>query len=168
MSLIAVGQIVNVHGIKGVMKVKPYLVNACDFSGFNPLTDKDGKKSFVATLVGRQKDCWLVSMKGITDRTTAENFKGMVLYAQRDKLPQTDENEFYHCDLVGLTVCQDNVEFGKVLRVLNYGAGDILQIKTVQGQTLELSFSKVNFPMVDIQNKKIQIILPEDMKERLK
>ena len=168
MSLIAVGQIVNVHGIKGVMKVKPYLVNACDFSGFNPLTDKDGKKSFVATLVGRQKDCWLISIKGITDRTTAENFKGLVLYAQRDKLPQTNDNEFYYCDLVGLNVYMDDVEFGKVLRVLNYGAGDILQIKTLKGQTFELSFSQLNFPKVDIQNKKIQIILPEDMKERLK
>ena len=168
MSLIAVGQIVNVHGIKGVMKVKPYLVNTPDFKGLNPLTDKDGKKHFEATLVGHQKECWLVAMKGITDRTTAENFKGLELYTEREKLPQIPENEFYHCDLVGLSVYQDDDEFGKVLRVLNYGAGDILQIKTVQGQTLEFSFSKSNFPLVDIANKKIQIVLPEDMKERLK
>ena len=168
MSLIAVGQIVNVHGIKGVMKVKPYLVNTPDFKGLNPLTDKDGKKHFEATLVGHQKECWLVAMKGITDRTTAENFKGLELYTKRENLPQTKENEFYHCDLVGLSVYQDDNEFGKVLRVLNYGAGDILQIKTVQGQTLEFSFSKSNFPLVDIANKKIQIVLPEDMKERLK
>ena len=70
--------------------------------------------------------------------------------------------------MVGLTVYQNDLEFGKVLRVLNYGAGDILQIKTIQGQTLELSFTKANFPLVDIANKKIQIVLPEDMKERLK
>ena len=168
MSLIAVGQIVNVHGIKGVMKVKPYLVNMPDFKGLNPLTDKDGKKHFEATLVGHQKGCWLVAMKGITDRTTAENFKGLELYTEREKLPQPQENEFYHCDLVGMAVYQDNIEFGKVLRVLNYGAGDILQIKTIQGKTLELSFTKANFPLVDIANKKIQIVLPEDMKERLK
>ncbi len=168
MSLIAVGQIVNVHGIKGVMKVKPYLVNMSDFKGLNPLTDKDGKKHFEATLVGHQKECWLVAMKGITDRTTAENFKGLELYTKRENLPKTKENEFYHCDLVGVAVYQNDLEFGKVLRVLNYGAGDILQIKTIQGQTLELSFSKANFPKVDIANKKIQIVLPEDMKERLK
>lgn len=168
MSLIAVGQIVNVHGIKGVMKVKPYLVNTSDFKGLNPLTDKDGKKHFEATLVGHQKDCWLVAMKGITDRTTAENFKGLELYVAREKLPKTNENEFYHCDLVGGDVYRNNQEFGKVLRVLNYGAGDILQIKTISGQTLELSFTKANFPKVDIANQKIQIVLPEDMKERLK
>ena len=168
MSLIAVGQIVNVHGIKGVMKVKPYLVNTSDFKGLNPLTDKDGKKHFEATLVGHQKDCWLVAMKGITDRTTAENFKGLELYTEREKLPQTQENEFYHCDLVGMSVYQNKDEFGKVLRVLNYGAGDILQIKTMQGQILELSFSKANFPMVDVKNHQIQIVLPEDIKERLK
>ena len=168
MSLIAVGQIVNVHGIKGVMKVKPYLVNMFDFKGLNPLTDKDGKKHFEATLVGHQKDCWLVAMKGITDRTTAENFKGLEFYTEREKLPQTQENEFSHCDLVGLSVYQDKNEFGKVLRVLNYGAGDILQIKTIQGRTLELSISKANFPLVDIENRQIQIVLPEDVKERLK
>ena len=120
------------------------------------------------SLVGHQKDCWLVAMKGITDRTTAENFKGLELYTEREKLPKTKENEFYHCDLVGLNVYQNDLEFGKVLRVLNYGAGDILQIKTTKGQTLELSFTKANFPKVDIANKQIQIVLPEDVKERLK
>ena len=168
MSLIAVGQIVNVHGIKGVMKVRPYLVNTHDFKGLNPLTDKDGKKRFEATLVGYQKDCWLVAMKGITDRTTAENFKGLELYTERQNLPNTQENEFYHCDLVGLSVYQNDLEFGKVLRVLNYGAGDILQIKTKQGQTMELSFTKTNFPKVNLECRQIQIVLPDDMKERLK
>ena len=168
MSLIAVGQIVNVHGIKGVMKVKPYLVNMTDFRGLNPLTDKNGKKHFEADVVGHQKECWLVAMKGITDRTTAENFKGMELYTEREKLPQTKENEFYHCDLVGMTVCRDNQDFAKVLRVLNYGAGDILQMKTISGQILELSFSKTNFPVVDIAARTIQVVLPEDVKERLK
>lgn len=168
MSLIAIGQIVNVHGIKGVMKVKSYLVNTPDLKGLNPLTDKDGKKHFEATLVGHQKDCWLVAMKGITDRTTAENFKGLELYTERENLPKTQENEFYHCDLVGLPVYQDKNEFGKVLHVLNYGAGDILQIKTNKGETLELSFTKANFPVVDVENHQIQIVLPEDVKERLK
>ncbi len=168
MSRIAVGQIINVHGIKGVMKVKPYLMHTDDFSGFNPLTDKDGKKHFEATLVGHKGDCWLVSMKGITDRTTAENFKGLELYAERNQLPPTADNEFYHCDLVGMTLFENKTEFGKVLRILNYGAGDILQIQTVKGQTLELAFTKATFPMIDLEKRQIQIVLPEDMEERVK
>ncbi len=168
MSLIAVGKIVNVHGIKGVMKVKPYLVNKANFKDLNPFTDKYGKKNFEASIVGQKGDCWLVAIKGITDRTTAENFKGLELYTDRNKLPQTKDNEFYQCDLVGMEVLKDGQVFGQVSKVLNFGAGDILEIKTTENQILDFSFSKKTFPVVDVQKKQIQIVLPEGMEGAVK
>ncbi len=168
MSLIAVGKIVNVHGIKGVMKVKPYLMNRTHFKELNPFTDKNGKKNFEASIVGQKGDCWLVAIKGITDRTTAENFKGLELYADRNKLPQIQENEFYQCDLVGMRVFHQGQIFGKVTKVLNFGAGDILEIITTDNQILDFSFSKKTFPVIDIPNKQMQIVIPEGMEGTVK
>ena len=71
MNRIAVGKIVNVHGIKGVMKFQPALTSAQILSRLNPLSDKENKKHFEMTLVGKKGAFWLVSAKGITDRTTA-------------------------------------------------------------------------------------------------
>ena len=119
MSFIAVGKIVNVHGIKGLVKVKPYLTHATDLPQFNPLTDKLGRKSFEVSVQGQQGDMLLVAIKGITSREIAEQFKGMELFADRNKLPKTQNREFYYCDLVGMDVFKDNSLFGQVIKVNN-------------------------------------------------
>lgn len=164
MTRIAVGKIVNVHGIKGVMKFQPLLSSAQNLSRLNPLSDKENKKHFEMTLVGKKGAFWLVSAKGITDRTTAERFKGMDLYADRDKLPQTAEGEFYCCDLMGMDVMVDGKSFGRVVNVPNYGAGVILEIKTNSGKTLDFPFSKTVFPKVDIEHHQIELVLPDELK----
>ena len=46
MSKVCIGQIVNVHGIKGMVKIRPNLKNPMDIGRFGVLTDKDGHQSF--------------------------------------------------------------------------------------------------------------------------
>ena len=164
MTRIAVGKIVNVHGIKGVMKFQPALISVQNLSRLNPLSDKENKKHFEMTFVGKKGAFWLVSAKGITDRTTAERFEGMELFADREKLPQTAEGEFYCCDLMNLEVLVDGKTFGHVVNVPNYGAGVILEIKTNNGKIIDLPFSKTVFPKVDIENHQIELVLPDEMK----
>ena len=168
MTLIAVGKIVNVHGIKGVVKIKPYLTHGKNLPQFNPLTDKTGKKSFEVSVSGTQGECLLANLKGITTREVAEQFKGLELYADRSKLPTTESNEFYCCDLVGMKVIKEGSEFGKVVSVMNFGAGDILEIKTMKGKQLDFAFSKKTFPRVDLEKKELEIVIPEGMEEVVK
>ena len=164
MTRIAGGKIVNVHGIEGVMKFQPALTYAQILSRLNPLSDKENKKHFEMTLVRKKGAFWLVSAKGITERTTAERFKGMELFADREKLPQTAEGEFYCCDLMGMDVMVNGAVFGRVVNVPNYGAGVILEIKTNSGKTLDLPFSKTVFPKVDIAHHQIELVLPDELK----
>ena len=168
MTRIAVGKIVNVHGIKGLVKVKPYLTHGTDLPQFNPLTDKLGKKSFEVSVQGKQGDMLLVSVKGITSREVAEQFKGMELFADRSKLPQTQSGEFYYCDLEGMNVYENDSLFGQVIKVLDFGAGTILEIKTVAGKVLDFSFSKKTFPVVDTEKKRLEIVVPAGMEKVIK
>ena len=168
MTLIAVGKIVNVHGIKGVVKIKPYLVHGKDLPQFNPLTDKMGKKSFEVSICGTQGECLLANLKGITTREVAEQFKGLELYADRNKLPKIEGNEFYCFDLEGMKVVKDGAEFGKFVSVMNFGAGDILEIQTMKGKKLDFAFSKKTFPRVDTEKKELEIVIPEGMEEVVK
>ena len=165
MTLIAVGKMVNVHGIKGVVKIKPYLTHGKNLPQFNPLTDKMGKKSFEVSISGTQGECLLANLKGITTREVAEQFKGLELYADRSKLPAVEDNEFYCCDLKGMKVVKDGAEFGKIVAVMNFGAGDILEIKTMKGKQLDFAFSRRTFPRVDIEKKELEIVIPEGMEE---
>ncbi len=58
---------------------------------------------------------------------------------------------------------KDGSEFGKVVSVMNFGAGDILEIKTMNNKQLDFAFSKKTFPLVDLEKKELEIVIPEGM-----
>lgn len=165
--LVCVGQIINVHGIKGAVKIKPYLMNPMDIASFGELTDKDGKRVFHIKAQSQKQGIVLATIKGITDRTSAELLKGINLYVERVKLPKEEQNEFYCIDLVGLTVLKDGEEFGTVESVDNFGAGDIINVKLKNSKVFPFDFSEATFPVVDVEKGYMQIVLSDSIKEVL-
>lgn len=165
--LVCVGQIINVHGIKGAVKIKPYLTNPMDISAFGDLTDKDGKKVFRIKAQSQKQGIVLATIHGITDRTSAESLKGLSLYVERTKLPKEEQGEFYCIDLVGLTVIKDGEEFGIVESVDNFGAGDIINVRLKNSKVFPFDFSEATFPVVDIEKGYMHIVLSEGIKEVL-
>lgn len=162
-TLIPVGQIVNVHGIKGAVKIKPYLNEPTLMASFGPMTDKTGEKVFEIFQSRIHGDVIIAQLKGVTDRNTAEMLKGTTLYVQKSVLPAGDEDEFYYHDLIGMDVVSNTVLYGKVKSVENYGAGDILEIETKDGKVLSFAFTDENFPHVDLAAKTIEFIRPLDI-----
>lgn len=160
---ILIGQIVNVHGIKGAVKIKPYLNDKMTIAKLNPLTDKAGMKSFELFGARVHGDVVIASIKGVTDRNKAETLKGVSLYADRSKLPIAENDEYYYCDLVGLTVMQNGKIYGTVTAVNNYGAGDILEITLTDGKMMDFAFTEGTFPQVDMSNKIIEFVPPHDV-----
>ena len=162
MSKVCIGQIVNVHGIKGAVKIRPYLSNPMDIGKFGMLSDKEGHQKFEVTAQSQKGDFVLASIKGITDRTKAEGLKGLNLYIDRNQLPPQKDG-FYYCDLIGMKVLENGKPFGTVQSVQNYGAGDILDVKTVKGRVFSFDFSKATFPRIDVTAKEMDIVLPDGM-----
>jgi 16S rRNA processing protein RimM len=71
----------------------------------------------------------VVLLEGVDDRTAAEAMKGFLVGAPREALPQTDEDEFYWADLIGLEVINSVGErLGKVAGLLETGANDVLRV----------------------------------------
>ena len=147
---VCLGVIVGAHGIRGEVKVRSFTEDANDIGAYGVLTDKSGQKSFSVKVVGRSKDDLRVKIEGCDDRNQAEALRGTELFVERCVLPETDDEEFYQTDLVGLEVKNESGEFlGKVVAFYNFGAGDIVEIKI--GQKLEmLPFNKDFVPEVCI------------------
>lgn len=162
---VCVGQIVNVHGIKGMVKVRPYLSQPMDIGRLGVLTDTDGRRTFEIKAVSRKGDFVLASVKGVQDRTQAEMLKGISLYVDRQQLPRQESGAFYYCDLIGMQVLENGQLYGTVEAVQNFGAGDILDVKTKQGRIFSFDFSKATFPRVDVAAREMDIIVPAGMTE---
>ncbi len=97
-------------------------------------------------------------MKGVNDRNQAEALNGVELFAERATLPAEEDGEFFHEDLVGLSV-QDETgsTIGKITAVQNFGGGDILELKLANGKEVLIPFTHAAVPDVDVAGGFIRV-----------
>lgn len=158
-------EIVGVHGIKGMVKLKVFSDNPDGLADYAPLCNSEGEPAFTFLSFQQHGNIWLAQLEGISDRTAAEKMRGTKLYVPRSRLPKiTQENTYYHNDLIGLAArLQDGSDLGRIVNVANFGAGDLLEIKPPKGPSFYLPFTNKNVPEIDIEKKLAVIDLPEGL-----
>jgi len=165
---IFLGQIGAAHGIKGQVRIATHTQDPEAIGSYGPLdTDRPGL-TITLTKVRLQKNVIVAHIKGISDRTAAEQLNGVSLFIDRSKLPDTeDEDDFYHADLLGLDARLDSgVVIGKVSAVLNFGAGDLIEVRDPQsGDTYLYPFTKAVVPVINIAEGYLTIVVPLDAPE---
>lgn len=157
---VLLGQIVSVHGIRGDVIVRSFTQVPEDIAAYGALSDATGTRFYKLRVVRASDKGVVARIDGINDRTAAEALRGCELYIDRARLPATEEAEFYHADLIGLTAeLADGTTYGKVAAVQNFGAGDLLEIELVGGGSEFVSFSDATVPSVDLE-RGVVIIAP--------
>lgn len=116
------------HGVAGEVRLKLFTDDLSAYRSFNGgrLTLKslrDGSNGAIARFAE------------IADRNAAEALRGTELTVPRSALPPLGEGEYYHVDLIGLTVATDaGAPVGKIVAVENFGAGDIIEVEQSDGR----------------------------------
>lgn len=130
--IVILGRLADPYGIRGWLKLHPFGDDPLDWDEI-PVwwISKDGETWRECGLKGLKVhgNGVVVLLEGIDDRTAAEAMKGVLVGAPRDALPETDEDEFYWADLIGLDVINTAEErLGKVVGLLETGAHDVLRV----------------------------------------
>ncbi len=126
-------------------------------------TSETGEASLSISLKNPQKDHYLVAIEGVTDRNGAESLRGTELWINKDTRPETEEDEFYYDDLIGLTVFDEqNKESGKIITVEDFGAGPLIEIKPETGESFYLPFADEYILQVDKNARKIVAVIPDE------
>lgn len=157
-NFIQVGKIGRPKGTKGLLRLHCFLNDNRDINQFQKFYLED-ETTINVKLVSFDSKSPLVTINDISDRNQVEVYVNQYIYLQKEKLSPTQENEFYFHDLEGLDVVdQQNEIVGKVESVVNFGAGDLLEIYFLKSSKKEFfRFIETNFPKVDIKEKKITI-----------
>lgn len=146
------------HGIKGELRVKSFTADPLALADYGPLFAADGR-SFTVTDIRPAKEVVVVRLREIADRSAAEALNGTELFVDRAMLPaEIDEDEFYHADLVGLSVLDDQGQtIGTVRAVQNFGGGDILAVALEgRGEAL-IPFTRAAVPTVDMAARVLRV-----------
>ena len=163
-SQICVARIGAAHGVRGQVKLWTFTEDPLAVKRYGPLSTKDGSRQFEVTHVREARDHLVATLKGIATRYDAERLNGIELYVAREKLPATEEDEYYHADLIGLAAITTADEpLGRVIAIHNFGAGDIIEIAPPEGPTLLLPFTNAVVPTVDLAGGRVVIELPQEI-----
>ena len=161
---ICVARIGAAHGVRGEVRLWPFTEDPMAVIDYGTLSTKDGARQFEVVRARIAKDHLVAVLKGITTREGAERINGLELYIDRDKLPETEEGEYYHADLIGLrAVDPAGGAIGRVFAIHNFGAGDIIEIAPPQGPTLLLPFTDAVVPTVDLAEGQVVIVMPQEI-----
>ncbi len=161
---VLLGVIIGAQGLKGDVRVKAFTEKPDALASYGGLHTKDGRRFTVTMARGTRPDEAVLTLAEVKDRGGAEALKGTELYVTRGALPPPDEDEFYHADLIGLRA-ED--ETGRVLgivhAVLNYGAGDVIEIMRPDNDTVLLPFTRETVPQIEIAKGRILVAVPEEI-----
>lgn len=164
--LIRLGVFGAAQGVRGEVRVKSFTVDPKSIGAYGALTDASGSRRFALHVVRAVKDDMVVArVDGVGSREAAQALTGVELFARRDQLPAPGEGEYYHEDLVGLQAFAPSGEaIGEVVAVLNYGAGDLLEIRPAAGgETILLPFAEAFAPEIDFEAGGMTIVLPNEI-----
>lgn len=139
------------------------------------------------------KGLYVIQLAGVKDRSQAEALRGCVLMVPQSDRPQLGEDEYHVLDLIGLEVFNQLTQevLGTVVDVLSAG-NDLLEVQLLQPtatptqessaaivqvksgkkskqsakpKTVLIPFVKAIAPVVDLENKRVEITPPPGLLE---
>jgi len=164
--LISLGVITAAHGIRGEVKVRSFTANPQDITAYGPLLDASGRH-FNITITGGTKDTLIAKVEGVSSRNEAEALRNTELFIPRSALPEPDAHEYYHEDLIGLSLMTaDGKPYGVIAAMHNFGAGDLAAIRQESGEEEMLPFTRETFTQIDLAKGTAVIVPPEMISEK--
>ena len=124
LEFIEAGEIVTTHGVKGEMKVLPWMDGPeilCEFDRC-----RINGKEFEMDQVRVQKTCNLVKLQGIDTVEEAQKLRGKALELYREDI---DEEVIFAAELIGMEVFSNGEKIGKITEVLSYPGNSVYVVK---------------------------------------
>jgi len=142
--LIAIGDIVGVHGVRGEVRLRPYNAQTEALADVGRLFILEGTtvRELEVEQVRPHGRVWLVRFAGVNTPEQARALSGVAAAVPEADLPALEAGQFYCYQLIGLQVADDGgAVLGRVADVLATGANDVLVVDAARGELL--------IPMID-------------------
>ena len=159
-----IGTIVSPQGIRGHFKVKTFTAAPKSLSAYGPVTTDNGQQLMLHIMSVNAKGLAIVRAKGVNTRDAAEALRGVTLYVVRESLPEPNDGEFYHADLLGMDVKgQDGTPLGSLVAIHDFGAGEIAELAPRNGSTIMVPFGGDWLIAVDMVAKELCLSVPDGL-----
>ena len=124
LQFVEAGEIVTTHGIKGEMKVLPWVDSPDVLCEFDRV--RIAGKEYIVESCRVQKTCNLLKLEGIDTVEDAQGMRGKTVELYREDI---DDDVIFAAELIGMNVLCDGETLGKIVEVLDYPGNSVYVIK---------------------------------------
>ena len=124
LEFVEAGEIVTTHGVKGEMKVLPWVDSPdvlCEFDRC-----RIGGVEYEIESCRIQKTCNLLKVRGIDTMEAAQAMRGKVVELYREDI---DDEVIFAAELIGVEVYAAGENIGKIVEVLDYPGNSVYVVK---------------------------------------
>ena len=124
LQFVEAGEIVSTHGVRGEVKVLPWLdcpEMLCEFDRC-----RIAGKEYKIEQCRVQKTCNLVKLSGIDTMEAAQLMRGKTVELYRDDI---DDEVIFAAELIGVEVFCEGEQIGKIVDVLDYPGNSVYVVK---------------------------------------
>ncbi len=169
--ILIIGRVIRPHGIRGEVVVElrtddpadrfiPGVVFMTEPPEFGPLTLEFARTH---TTAGKQR--LLLALEEITDRSAAEDLRGVFLSVEAEAVVDSDDpDEFHDSQLVGLKVVTvEGEELGAIVKVLHTPGHEQLVVRRPGAADALVPFVTAIVPEVDLAGGHIVVTPPNGL-----
>ena len=124
LQFIEAGEIVTTHGVKGEMKVLPWVDSPDILCEFDRVRIDGAQYDIESCRI--QKSCNLLKLKGIDTMEAAQAMRGKTVLLYREDI---DDEVIFAAELIGVEVFCDGEKLGEITEVLNYPGNSVYVVK---------------------------------------
>ena len=162
--LVIVGQIIRSHGRDGTLRIRQHSDNPARFQPGSTL-HIDGATHTVASCQTLPNGFALLRLAGTRRIEDARRLAGQWLLAPVSPSPELPPGEYYHYQLVGLTVVTDQGEtLGRVQEILATGSNDVYVVKSDAGAELLLPAIRQVVQDIDLATGRVLVHLLDGLR----
>ena len=124
LQFVEAGEIVNTHGIKGEIKVLPWVDSPEDLVDFERC--RIARKDYEIELCRVQKTCALMKLVGINTVEDAQKLRGKTVLLYREDI---DDEVIFAAELINMDVFCNGEQIGVITEVLDYPGNSVYVVK---------------------------------------
>ena len=163
-----IGKIVNVHGLRGEIRVMPVTDDPSRFDLLDSVEvfQNSTSKTYSIERMRPHKALLVLKLKDIEDRTAAEALVGSVIKVPRSKALPLEDDEYYQKDLLDMSVLNENgEELGTLVQIIETGANDVYVVRPKSGKDLLIPAIKECILAVNVPESKMTVRLMKGLRD---
>ncbi len=161
--LVTIGLVRKAVGLDGRLEVELYSNDISRLAagttlllGGNPFTVEKASPG--------RKNLFAVYFHGVSDRTTADQLRGLDIAVRESELPPPPEGVYYHYQLIDSRVVdRGGRQIGTLSGIMETGSNDVYVVKSDDGNEVLIPATKGTIVNIDIVKGEVVVDLPQNV-----